>query len=140
MPATRTQLQAALVAATQDCQPASPQEIAAELGKLSLHYWRPDFNEAQAKQLYSDYIKDLQFPLGVLQSAIGSYRRNPKSKWYPKVGELVALCEPLYASRLADRKAIEKRLVPDEEDTLPSPERRKEMAEEMRRVARGLKA
>ena len=59
---------------------ATAKDFAVCLGRLALHYWRPDFTAEQAKLLYQDFISDLA---GVtaeeLNEACGEWRRGPRS-------------------------------------------------------------
>lgn len=80
----------------------SDAEIAAEedkdaailvlLGKLALHYWRPDFSPGQARQLYADYLDDLrEYAISDISDAITKYRRAEDSKFFPTPGQLVGI-------------------------------------------------
>lgn len=121
-------------------QGADPASIAALLGKLALHYWRPNFTDLQAKQLYMDYIGDLKtYPLDAIEQAIGAYRRNEKEKWFPKSGQLIALCEAAVKARRMDRLWLRQRLDLPKEDPRPDAATRKKRAEEMRRIGASLK-
>ncbi len=83
---------------------AGPEYVAAALLKLQAHYWRPDFTPAQAKALYADFMDDLgHLPPDILDAAITKYRRDPKSEWFPKPSQLLAIAEPLLAER---RRAV----------------------------------
>lgn len=71
---------------------AKDQAILILLGKLAIHYWRPDFTEAQARQLYSDYVHDLRdYAFADINDAIVKYRRDQNAKFYPTVGQLVGI-------------------------------------------------
>lgn len=64
------------------------------LGKLAVHYYRPDFTEGQARQLILDYLDDLaDFPLHVTEKAIRAYRCDPGSEFFPKLGRLIELAK-----------------------------------------------
>jgi hypothetical protein len=60
------------------------------LGQLAVHYWRPDFTEGQARQLYRDYLDDLRsYRVADIDLAIKSYRRDGQNKFYPTSGQLI---------------------------------------------------
>jgi hypothetical protein len=74
-----------------EARAAKDEAIILLLGKLALHYWRPDFTPSQAKQLYSDYVQDLaSYPLKDIDSAIREYRQG-KHRFFPQVGQLISL-------------------------------------------------
>lgn len=59
------------------------------LAKFALHYWRPDFTPGQARQLYSDYLEDLQpFSVKCIKEAMQSYRTDA-NKFFPTTGQLI---------------------------------------------------
>jgi len=63
--------------------------LTAMLAKLAQHYYRPDFTEGQARQLIRDYLHDLaEFDLRDVDAGVTAYRRDPKSKFFPTVGQL----------------------------------------------------
>ena len=67
-------------------------QIAAILARLSLHYHRPDYSQAQAKLLFEDYLNDLEpYSPRDVEIACEEYRRKPESKYFPKVGELLEI-------------------------------------------------
>lgn len=80
---------------------ATVREFAGQLGKLALHYWRPDFTPDQAKLMYGDFITDLD---GVtaqeLADACQEWRLDPLNKFFPTPGMLRELC----LDRLNDRR------------------------------------
>lgn len=140
MPATRAELEGRLAEVEASLRGAAPADIAALLAKLALHYWRPNFTDQQAKQLYMDYIGDLKiYPLDVIDQAVGVYRRNAKNKWFPKSGELIELCEAAVKARRNDRVWLRQRLALPKEDPRPDAETRKQRADEMRRIGASLK-
>jgi hypothetical protein len=56
---------------------------------LSVHYYRPDFTEGQARVLIRDMLEDLgEFTASQVNNAIRSYRQDPKSKYFPTSGQL----------------------------------------------------
>lgn len=83
---------------------ASVRDFATHLGKLSLHFWRPDFTPEQAKHLYGDFVTDLA---GVtaeeLAAACQEYRDDPRNSFFPTPGKLLAL--------LSDGQSDRKQLV-----------------------------
>lgn len=82
------------------------------LSKLAVHYYRPDFTEAQAKSLISDMVEDLSdFAVHEVESAIRAYRRDANNKFFPTSG---ALREPILDERKEQRhlERIGKRPLP----------------------------
>ncbi len=78
--------------ATIAAEAAKDEAILAELAKLSLVYWRPDFTPTQAKQLYAMYIDDLRaWSLADIKSACKTYRRNGENRFFPTPGQLLDL-------------------------------------------------
>jgi len=66
--------------------------------RLSAHYYRPDFTEAQAKALIRDMVEDLEeFTIFDVEVAIRTYRRDPANRFFPRAADLRGLIE-------ADRK------------------------------------
>lgn len=64
--------------------------IMALLGKLALHYWRPDFTPGQAKQVYADYVEHLlPYPMVEIAASIKCYQASPDSNFYPSIGRLL---------------------------------------------------
>lgn len=82
---------------------ATAKDFAVCLGRLALHYWRPDFTAEQAKLLYQDFISDLA---GVtaeeLNEACGEWRRDPLNRFFPTTGQL----RELVTDRLRDRARV----------------------------------
>lgn len=59
------------------------------LTALASVYWRPDFGPSQAAVLMADFVQDLEeFPVPEIEVAIQTYRRDPKSKFFPTPGVL----------------------------------------------------
>lgn len=62
------------------------------LSRMAVHYYRPDFTEAQAKVLIGDMVDDLHgFGVYEIEKALREYRQNAKEKFFPKSGQLIAL-------------------------------------------------
>lgn len=74
---------------------ASPEEIITVLGRLLVHYSLGNaLSEAQQRSFFADYVEDLgEYPAEVIFEASKQYRRSPESKFFPKIGELRALCD-----------------------------------------------
>ena len=71
--------------------------ILALLAKLSLHYWRPDFTPAQAKQMYADYVEDLrEYALRDIAAAMKKYRQSAAT-FFPTSGQLVQIIRAIPA-------------------------------------------
>lgn len=78
--------------------PIRSDEMSAMMYRLQGHYWQTDMSEALARSVAADYVRLLgHYPLPVFQEAIDSFLLNPKSKYFPKVGEL----EELLGSKMA---------------------------------------
>jgi len=74
-----------------EARAAKNDAIIALLGKLSIHFWRPDFTAAQARQLYVDYVYDLgDYSLRDIADAIVKYRQGGH-EFFPKSGQLVQI-------------------------------------------------
>lgn len=59
------------------------------LAKLALHYWRPDFTAAQARQLYSEYLEDLrEYAFDDIAESMENFRRNGENRFFPTCGQL----------------------------------------------------
>lgn len=79
--------------------PTGREALAIELGKLALHFWRPDRSQSQWKTLLKDYLEDLsEFPLDHIQEVCKEWRRT--KKWWPKVSE--------FRERLVEKRASRK--------------------------------
>lgn len=73
---------------------ATRAEISALLARLSYHYWRPDFTPQQAALVVDDFIRDLTgVTASELADACDEYRRNPKNRFFPTPGQLLALVQ-----------------------------------------------
>jgi hypothetical protein len=89
-------------------QPAEPHEIAALLHRLSLHYPDRRLSEKEATLVACDWIDDLaDVPADLIEAAFKRWRTGPKSAFFPRVGEVLALIETerLYRRALARRGA-----------------------------------
>jgi len=142
LPATRAETQALLDEIDRDDRCViGAGGVAALLARLQGHYHRPDLGTAQLSALYEDYIEDLRdLPEGILMEAIRDYRRDPASKFFPKVGELIEFVRLAERRRCRARFNLQRALVTYEayeEPELPSQDRRKELADYARKVAAG---
>ncbi len=73
---------------------AKEKAILVLLAKLALVYWRPDFTPSQAKQLYDQYLDDLQeYPFADISEACQKYRRDGENKFFPTPGQLRSIIE-----------------------------------------------
>lgn len=80
---------AALVAGPQI---ATRAEIAAQLARLALHYWRPNFSPEQYKMLFDDYCTDLHgVALQELTDAIAQYRKEIGERFFPTIAQITKL-------------------------------------------------
>lgn len=90
---------------------SGPEYVATSLLRLQAHYWRPDFTQAQARELYADYIEDLaELPPDLLDEAIRRYRRDPSAKFFPRSGDLLGLINVDWQTR---RRAVINLEMPD---------------------------
>ena len=57
-----------------------------------MHYHRLDFTEGQARSVIADMLGDLmEYAVVDIETAAEEYRRDPKSQFFPKPGQLRAL-------------------------------------------------
>jgi len=86
-----------LDALRESLKPAPKEALVIALTRLAAHYWG-DRTEIQWKIIFEDYARDLErFPADIVGEAIGRYRR--RGKFWPKVSELIEICEPLASRR-----------------------------------------
>lgn len=79
----------------------------AHLGKLSLHYWRPDFTERHAKLLFDDFYDALKgFASETVAGACKIYREREDSKFFPAIGPFLAICRRVPDPGYAPGKAM----------------------------------
>lgn len=58
--------------------------IAALLAKLAVHYYAPDFTEAQAKSKITDLVNDLiGFGMYEIEQAVNAYRQDANERFFP---------------------------------------------------------
>lgn len=75
-------------------------DFATHLGKLALHFWRPDFTPEQAKQMYGDFVADLAgITAEELAEACRAWRLNPANSFFPTPGKLRELLKDNIAER-----------------------------------------
>jgi hypothetical protein len=100
-------------------KPASREEIALAVKKLSLHCGMQDRAPNDVKHMFNDYCEDLkQYSLLLINDACAAYRKSLKSsKFLPSSGELIALIKPRYAKLARMRDRINKIL--GEQENLP---------------------
>lgn len=86
---------------------ATPAQIQAQLAKLIPHYWTPDLTEAQMRSKFQDFCCDLEgVSVAGIEQACIAYRRDPKSEFFPKPGQLLALCKDDIAERKRTVRAL----------------------------------
>jgi len=79
---------------------ATVREFAGLLGKLSLHYWRPDFTPEQARHMNGDFVRLLDgCTADELRQACDEWVMDPLNRFYPTPGML----HELMRDRLSDR-------------------------------------
>lgn len=87
---------------------ADKRDFATLLGRLSIHYWQPDFTPDQVKLKLQDYEEDLAgVTADELRDACGEWRRDPLNKFFPKTGELLELVKPKISARAKQRSGAE---------------------------------
>lgn len=91
------------------------------LMSLSVHYYRPDFTEGQARVLIRDMLEDLaEFTPEQVDAAIRSYRRDPKSKFFPTSGQLIEKATQARKEQVeADKAARSRKAIPEFGDSRP---------------------
>lgn len=74
-------------------QPASSDQIAIELKKLSLHCGKGKKTEQENKFIYIDYCLDLaEYPIKLIADACETYRKLPEgNSFMPTSGKLISL-------------------------------------------------
>lgn len=112
--------------------PATPREIVTLLGQLTVVLPMQKLDEAQEKQRFATYIKDLaHFPVAVLEAAIAKHRQT--EKWFPTPSEIIKHADPDYARLVRRRDNLRLRLKPREEDNRPDLETRRKLVAEVRK-------
>lgn len=144
LPATRDDCQALLAAMdADDARKADDRTISEILARLQVHYWRPDFTAAQTASLYADMIEDLSgCSEGILRAAVADYRSDPAAKFFPRSGDLIGRLDTANRRRVRARFNLHRVLsAPNKSEPVqqevPTKERRKELADIARKVARG---
>jgi hypothetical protein len=88
----QAKVKAALYAIQSGPPKATNLQFAALLGKLALHYYRPDFTPEQAKHHFADFVHDLDGVTAVeLSDACKAWRTNGDNRFFPTPGQLLAL-------------------------------------------------
>ena len=66
-------------------KPASVEQIADMLIKLSLQYPSPAMNKEQFKMMIIKYIEDLSpYPIDLIEQACAAYAQNTDNRFFPK--------------------------------------------------------
>ncbi len=85
-------LEVALAAIIAGPPKAMRRDFAECLGRLSLHFWRPDFTPEQAKLLYEDFAHDMQgVTADELRAACQTWRTDPLNNFFPTPGKLLEI-------------------------------------------------
>jgi hypothetical protein len=75
--------------------------IFALLGRLALHYYRPDFAPSQAKLVIEDMIEDLlEYDPQEIAAACSAWRRKPEAAYFPKSGQLIGCIKEAHEARI----------------------------------------
>lgn len=81
-----------LMANTVGCD---PKRLIAHLRALAVTHPMQELSEAEASLKFRIFCEDLRnVPEAVIEAACRSYRRDPKNRFFPTPGQLLALCEP----------------------------------------------
>lgn len=90
---------------------AMMRDYVTQLGRLSLHYWRPDFTPEQAKLMFQDFASDMAGTTAAeLVEACNEWRRDPENRFFPRPGELLELVKDRLRQRGRDRYAARRML------------------------------
>lgn len=80
--------------------------IFALLGRLALHYYRPDFTEGQSKLVIEDMIGDLiEYDPRDVAEACTAWRRKPEASYFPKSGQLIGCIRERHEASIANARA-----------------------------------
>ena len=103
-------------------QPASYDQIAIEIKKLSLHCGKTNKSPEEMKYIFLDYCKDLEsYPIRLIQDACGKYRKLPEgNNFMPSSGKLISLMEEKLCKMQFYKKRIEKILGKSYQETSSS--------------------
>lgn len=73
--------------------PATPNQIAVAVKKLSLHCGMQNKAPEEVKYMFQDYCNDLgSFPIQLIEDACASYRKLPQgNNFMPSSGQLIAM-------------------------------------------------
>lgn len=84
---------------------ATRAEISVMLGRLSLHYWRPNFTEEKNALIVDDYCRDLHgVTVQELADAIEQYRKKIGERYFPTIAQL----NKLIGDAVADRERMKR--------------------------------
>jgi len=73
-------------------KPATPKDILVILGNLRLHFNTNLMNQKEFELLLTDYIEELAiYPIDLIYEACRTYRKDPQSVFFPKLGQLLGL-------------------------------------------------
>lgn len=90
-------------------KPAEMRDFVVHLGRLSLHYWRPDFTPEQAKLMFQDFARDLAHATAAeLEHVCEEYRRDAANKFFPTPGKLLKLLDHQLGQRARDKIAAQR--------------------------------
>lgn len=102
-------------------KPATTDEIALSVKKLSLHCGMQDKSPLDVKFMFMDYCVDLKdYPIGLIDEACKSYRQQSSgNEFMPSSGKLISMMESKYYKMIFLKKRVEKILGIDEVKKLP---------------------
>ena len=90
-----------------DLERERDKRVVALLGRLALHYYRPDFTEKQAMLLIADMLDDLRdFSIPQIETACRAWRKKPEATYFPKSGQLIGLMKESLEASIARRRAL----------------------------------
>lgn len=79
---------------------ATARDWALALGKLTLHYWAPDFTPEQAREKYGDFIRLLDgLTASEVRDACDQWSMDATKNWFPRPGNF----HEMVKDRLRDR-------------------------------------
>lgn len=112
-----SEIRESLLSIRQGEPPCTPERLIAYLRALAVTHPMQELSEAEASLKFRIFCEDLaQVPEQIIMAACRSYRRDPKNRFFPTPGQMIALCEPDMRVRDLRRSGAERLL-----DTLDRP-------------------
>lgn len=93
-------------------KPATKQEIAVCLKKLSLHLPVTGKTEEELKYFFTDYCNDLKgYPVYLIDFACAKFRKDPESRFFPRVSQLIEIIEEITSYLLSQQDKARRILI-----------------------------